>query len=109
MTKILTTIAAVAVLALASIASPQSASAGCGNGCTLGIGLGAGLLLGTAIANSNQPTYSHPNNYYNPGYYGPTYGAPPHMVNSGCYQTRAQAWDQYNQRWVPGPLQWVCP
>jgi hypothetical protein len=69
MQKTLTALAAAGALALATIAVPTSADAGC-RGCAVGAGviggLAAGAIIGGAIANSNPPP---PAAYYPPPAY----------------------------------------
>jgi len=88
MTRSLTAIGAAAILAVATLAAPQSAQAHYhGGGVAAGIigGLAAGAILGAAAANG--PYYG----YYGPGYYyapGPVYYGGP-----GCYWTRQRFWN----------------
>lgn len=74
MRKSLIGLAAAASLGLATVAAPGTADAHC-FGCAVGAGVLGGVLLGSAIANANNPPPP-------PEYYGyppppPPYGYPP--------------------------------
>ena len=96
MRKILTAIAAAAILAAVTVTTPTKVEAGC-RGCWIGAGIAAGLIGGAIVANNAYgygyyggygyaPTYSgygypapaYYGGYYRPPYYGygPTYYAP---------------------------------
>jgi hypothetical protein len=96
MKKILTALAATAIVAGATVAAPSAADARCrGCGVAAGVigGLAAGAIIGGAIAGA--PAYAAP-----PPYYGPVYAEPPPVyVGPECYWTRGEpVWDGY--RWV---------
>ena len=83
MRKSLIGLAAAASLGLATVAAPGTADARC-FGCAVGVGVLGGVLLGSAIANANNPP--PPPEYYGypppPGPYGyppppEAYGPPP--------------------------------
>jgi hypothetical protein len=85
MRKSLIGLAAAASLGLATVAAPGTADARC-FGCAVGVGVLGGVLLGTAIANANNPPPPPPPEYYGypppPGPYGypppgAAYGPPP--------------------------------
>jgi hypothetical protein len=85
MRKSLIGLAAAASLGLATVAAPGTADARC-FGCAVGVGELGGVLLGTAIANANNPPPPPPPEYYGypppPGPYGypppgAAYGPPP--------------------------------
>src|ERR1051326_5177158 len=82
MRKSLIGLAAAASLGLATVAVPGTADARC-FGCAVGVGVLGGVLLGTAIANANNPPPPPPPEYYGyppppPPYgYGPPPDAPP--------------------------------
>ncbi len=77
MNKTLTAIAAAAAVALASVAVPSTADAGC-RGCGIGAGIiggiAAGAIIGGAIANSGPA--------YGPAY-APVVGYEPYAYNGG--------------------------
>ena len=78
MHKTLTAFAAAGAMALATIAVPTTADAGC-RGCGVGAGiiggLAAGAIIGGAIANSG-PAYAYPG-------YAPVQGYEPYEYNAG--------------------------
>ena len=94
--KILTALATVSTLAVASVALPQQAEArwqghGGWHGRAVGYGVGAfaaGALVGAAVANG--PYYGYGPGYYaaGPGYYG----------GPACYWTRERVWTGYGWR-----------
>jgi hypothetical protein len=75
MRKSLIGLAAAASLGLATVAAPSTADARC-FGCAVGVGVLGGVLLGTAIANANNPPPPPPEYYGYPPPPGP-YGYPP--------------------------------
>ena len=87
-TKTLTTIATVATLGFAAVATPQPAQArwGYGGGAVAaGVigGLAAGAIIGSAAA--------RPYGYgYGPGYYA--YGPAPVYYGPSCWWTRQRVW-----------------
>lgn len=89
-TKTLTTLAAVATLGLAAVATPQPAQAR-GGAIAAGIigGLAAGAIIGSVAANG--PYYG-----YGPGYY---YGPGPVYYRPACFWTNRRVWDGYGWRW----------
>jgi hypothetical protein len=118
MHKSLLGLAAASAVALATLAGPSPANAGC-YGCAVGAGviggIAAGAIIGSAIANSPPP----PPPYYGPpppppGYYGPppaAYGPPPGpgyaQLAPGCYWGQRRVWVEgvgYRMRTVQ-----VCP
>src|ERR1051326_4420455 len=84
MRKSLIGLAAAASLGLATVTVPGTADAGC-FGCAVGVGVLGGVLLGTAIANANNPPPPPPPEYYGypppPPPYG--YGPPPEAYYGG--------------------------
>jgi hypothetical protein len=99
MKKLLTTLAAVGTIAVASVAAPTSASAqwrggwhhhgGWGGGGAVAAGVLGGLALGTIAANS----YPYYGGYgYPAGAYA--YGPGP----GGCYLQRERFWDGWGWR-----------
>jgi len=89
MKKTLMALAAVATLAVSSLA-PAPAHAQRGLGAGIAAGVIGGALIGGAIANS--PAYG-----YGPGYYGgPAYVAGPGYGN--CFWQRQRFWDGYGWR-----------
>jgi hypothetical protein len=91
MPKILTALAAAAIITVAAVATPQPAEARGGRiaGAIIG-GLAVGALLGAAGAYGGYYGYG-PGYYYAPGpaYYG--YGP-------ACYWSRHRVWDGYAWR-----------
>jgi hypothetical protein len=87
MTRILTTLAAAGILAMAAVAAPAPAKAR-GGGFAAGIigGLAAGAIIGGAAA--------YPYGYAPYGYYGGPYYA----VGPGCGWRRERFWDGYRWR-----------
>ena len=99
MRKSLIGLAAAASLGLATVAAPGTADARC-FGCAVGVGVLGGVLLGSAIANANNPPPPPPEYYGYPpppppygyppppeAYYGPAYAdAPP------CHFERRRVW-----------------
>jgi hypothetical protein len=89
MRKILTATAAVAIIALATVAAPQQAEARHGRNAAIIGGLVLGALAGAAIANGGY--------YYGPGPYyyapGPVYYGP-----RRCYWSRNRYWNGYSWR-----------
>jgi hypothetical protein len=116
-------LAAAAGIALAAVAAPSTADAGC-FGCAVGAGvLGgviAGAVVGSAIATSPPP----PPAYYPPpppGYYGPPppppppegayYGAPPSayaQLAPGCHWAKRRVWVEEVNGYRVRTIQ-VCP
>jgi hypothetical protein len=95
MKKTLTAVAAIATLALGTLAVPQQAEARHGRNAAIFGGIAAGALFGAAAANGAF-------GYYGPGYgyYGPGYGyyAPgPVYYGPRCYWTSRRYWNGY--RW----------
>ena len=96
MKKLLTTLAAVGTIAVASVAAPTSASAqwrggwrghhGGWGGGAVAAGVLGGLALGAVAANS------YP--YYGGYGYGPAYAYGP----GGCYLQRERVWDGFGWR-----------
>lgn len=88
MTRTLTTLAAVAALAIGAVAAPAPAEARNGGAIAAGVigGLAAGAIIGGAA--------SRPYGYYDGGYYaaGPAYAASP------CRWQRERFWDGYGWR-----------
>ncbi len=84
LTKILTTFAAAATLAVVAVAAPQPAEAR-GGALAAGIigGLAAGAIIGSAAAQG--PYYG-----YGPGYY---YGPGPVYYGPRCDWARQRVWD----------------
>ncbi|MGE3149583.1 MAG: hypothetical protein AB7K04_11010 [Pseudorhodoplanes sp.] len=86
MKKTFIALAAIATLALATLAVPNTADARC-RGCAVGAGVAAGVLgaaiIGGAIANS--PAYAAPP----PAYYRP---APVYEVEPECRMVRQRVW-----------------
>lgn len=84
MRKSLIGLAAAASLGLATVAAPGTADARC-FGCAVGVGVLGGVLLGSAIANANNPPPPPPPEYYGypppPPPYG--YGPPPEAYYGG--------------------------
>src|ERR1051326_931487 len=84
MRKSLIGLAAAASLGLATVAVPGTADARC-FGCAVGVGVLGGVLLGTAIANANNPPPPPPPEDYGypppPPPYG--YGPPPQAYYGG--------------------------
>jgi hypothetical protein len=86
MRKSLIGLAAAASLGLATVAAPGTADARC-FGCAVGAGILGGVIVGSAIANANNPPPPPPPEYYGypppPGPYGyppppgAAYGPPP--------------------------------
>jgi len=103
MHKSLLGLAAASAVALATLAGPSPANAGC-YGCAVGAGviggIAAGAIIGSAIANSPPP----PPAYYPPppppGYGPPppaAYGPPPPgpgyaQLAPGCYWAQRRVW-----------------
>jgi hypothetical protein len=79
MTKTLTALAAAGAIALATVAVPSTADAGC-RGCGIGAGIiggiAAGAIIGGAIANSGPPAPAY-------GGYAPVAGYEPYEYNGG--------------------------
>ena len=80
MTKVLGALAIAATLAVATVAAPKQAEAGC-FGCAVGAGVLAGALIGTAVVNSGP--------HYGPYAYGPAY------ATNGCYWQRKSFFDGF--------------
>jgi hypothetical protein len=96
MKKTLMAIAAVASLAVATVAAPAPAHAQRGVVAGVAAGLIGGAIVGGAIASQNPY-------YYGPGYYapGPYYGGPVYAAGPGyydCYWQRQRFWDGYGWR-----------
>jgi len=95
MTKILTALAAAAVIGLATTAAPSTADARC-IGCAVGAGILGGIAAGAIIAGATRPAYPYPAYApvvgYDP-YYG--YAAPYPVGCPGGYWARRQFVDQY--------------
>jgi hypothetical protein len=89
MKKLLTVIAAVVALGLATVAAPQPAQARHGwvAGGIIG-GLAAGALIGAAAG----PYYYGPGPYY----YGP---GPAYYAPGPCYWRRERIWNGYRWYW----------
>ena len=109
MFKTLATFAAAGAIALSVSMAPKPASAGDGGAIAAGVlgGITAGAIIAGAGQN-NGPPRAYPNDYYHPGYYGPSYGARPHMYNDDCRYERSRYWDQYAGVWRLGPNRLVC-
>jgi hypothetical protein len=75
MRKSLIGLAAAASLGLATVAAPGTADARC-FGCAVGAGILGGVIVGSAIANANNPPPPPPEYYGYPPPPGP-YGYPP--------------------------------
>lgn len=75
MRKSLIGLAAAASLGLATVAVPGTADARC-FGCAVGVGVLGGIIVGSAIANANNPPPPPPEYYGYPPPPGP-YGYPP--------------------------------
>jgi hypothetical protein len=95
MKKTLIAVAAASTLAVASLATPQSAQADCW-GCAVGAGVIGGLALGAIIGSAAHPYYG-PGYYYGPGpvYYGPG----PVYYRPDCYWVHRRWWDGWRWRW----------
>jgi len=103
MRKSLLGLAAAASLGLATIAAPGTADARC-FGCAVAGGVLGGVILGTAIANANNPPPPPPPEYYGyppppPPYgYGPpppgAYGPPPAYAGGPppCHFEKRRVW-----------------
>jgi hypothetical protein len=98
MKKTLMAAAAVATLAISSIAAPAPAHAQRGLGAGIAAGVIGGAIVGGALA---APRYYGPGyGYYGPGYGyygGPAYVAAP-AYDPGCYWQRQRFWDGYGWR-----------
>jgi hypothetical protein len=97
MRKILMALAAIATLAVSTVAAPAPAHAQRGLGAAVAGGLIGGAIVGGAIAAS---PYG-----YGPGYYGygpgyGYYGGPAYVAADpyGCYWQRQRFWDGYGWR-----------
>lgn len=94
MKKALMAVATATTLAVAVLATPQTAEA---RGGRIAAGVAAGViggaLLGGALAGPGY--YGH-----GPGYYGPGYGyyGGPAYVGAPCYWQRQRFWDGYGWR-----------
>src|SRR5258708_35872117 len=92
MKKILMALAAVATLAVSSVAAPAPAHAQRGIGAAIAGGIIGGAIVGGALAGPR---------YYGPGYYGPGYGYygdPAYVADDyygGCGWQRQRFWDGY--------------
>jgi hypothetical protein len=99
MKKILMALAAVATLALSSLA-PAPAHAQRGLGAGIAAGVIGGALIGGALAG---PHYGYGPGYYGPGY-GPRYGyygGPAYVAGpayDNCFWQRQRFWDGYGWR-----------
>lgn len=99
MHKALIGLAAAASLGLATVAVPSSANARC-FGCAVGVGVLGGLIVGSAIANANNPPPPPPEYYdYPPQPYGyppppGAYGPPPAYAAAPppCHYARRRVW-----------------
>ena len=108
MHKSLIGLAAAAALAIASVAVPSNAKAGC-YGCAVGAGIiggvAAGAIIGSAIANSPPPPpgyYPPPPGYYPPPPPGAAYPPPPAYAQlaPGCHWGQRRVWvEGYGYQW----------
>jgi hypothetical protein len=89
MKKTLTAVAAIATLALGTLAVPQQAEARHGRNAAIIGGIAAGALFGAAAANGAF-------GYYGPGY-GYGYAPGPVYYGPRCYWTSRRYWNGY--RW----------
>jgi hypothetical protein len=101
MTRTLTTLAAAATLAVATIAAPTPADAG-GGRIAAGVigGLFAGAIIGSALASPYYYGGYGPGPYYSGGYHGPGpyyYGGPYYAAAGGypCGWRRERVWTGY--------------
>jgi len=113
MHKSLIGLAAAAALAIAGVAVPSNAKAGC-YGCAVGAGIiggvAAGAIIGSAIANSPPPP--PPPGYYPPppppgAYYPPPPGPGYAELAPGCHWGKRRVWiegEGYRWRTVQ-----ICP
>jgi hypothetical protein len=93
MKKTLLALAAVATLAVSTLAAPAPAHAQRGFGAGLAAGVIGGAIVGGALA--------APYGYYGPGYYGPGYGyygGPAYVADDYCVWQRQRFWDGFGWR-----------
>ena len=98
-------VAALALLAIATIANPTSSQAGSGGAVAAGLlgGFAAGAIIGSAAAAPRPYYYGPPPAYYAPP---PAYVAPAPAYAPECYRTRGEpAWN--GVAWVRPRVQ-VC-
>jgi hypothetical protein len=94
MKKTLMALAAVATLAVSTLAAPAPAHAQRGVGAGIAAGIIGGAIVGGALAG---PGYYG----YGPGYYGPGYGyygGPAYIADDYCVWQRQRFWDGYGWR-----------
>jgi hypothetical protein len=99
MRKTMMALAAVATLAVSTVAAPAPAHAQRGLGAAIAGGLIGGAIVGGAIAASPYPYGYGPGYYgYGPGY--GYYGTPAYVAADpyGCYWQRQRFWDGYGWR-----------
>ena len=108
MKKILLAIAAIALLATATL-SPTPADARC-RGCAIGAGILGGIIIGGAIANANRPAYAYPAYAPAPGYaaYDGYYAAAP-VGCPGGFWARRPLRNEFNQVVGWSRPRFVCP